>query len=194
MKLDSSVGCFVILLSILGGLLIADPLMTASNISNLFTGQNFDRDFRAFAWVVTALFASIFLLFGFRTLLYLALQAASSLQKVAGKPSPPITITFIICGTICMLAVIWMEYLALTSASSVPNFASMNSQLNSQMNHGNVVFQASVANGSGVRVFAHLFAGLVFLAGSTLIALGAWGSIPQPSGTVNYPMPPAPTA
>jgi uncharacterized membrane protein YjgN (DUF898 family) len=192
MKLDSSVGCFIILLSVLGGFLIADPLLTASNIANLFQEERFFREVRLFAWVVTALFTSIFLLFGFRTLLYFALRTVSSLQTVAVKPAPPITITFIICGTICMLAVIWMEYLALTSASSLPTFATMNSQLNSQMNHGNVVFQASVANGSGVRVFAHLFAGLVFLAGSSLITLGAWGSIPNPSGPVTYPMPPAP--
>lgn len=177
MKLDSSVGCFMILLSILGGWLLADPLLNLSGIFSNFP-TNGDREFRAIIWFVAAVFGTIFILYGLRTILYLSIQGVDLLRNSNGKPGQAIAITLIICGTACLLGVVGLEYL--TSKSTIPPSGIMTS-VNSQMSSGNVQFHTSAGYNSGSWIFLKLTAGLIFLAGSVLISLGVWSSIPNPA-------------
>jgi hypothetical protein len=174
MKLDSSVGCFIILLSIFGGFLIGESLLHASGLLTM-TSQVTVQEFRVGAWIGCVVFGSALILFGVRSLLYLSMVVIDRLERVQAKPKALFAFALILSGTICLLGVIGLEVATIILAFP-PSRAHVH--VNGIVAEGNVGLTTANGHPFAIRVLAHLFASLVFVAGCSSLALGVWSAIP----------------
>lgn len=180
MKLDSSVGCFIVLLSILGGLLIAEPLLQATGLlmSTHKLSPDGDQAMRGILSFGSIIFSIVCVFFGFRSVLFFVYQAIEFFGRPSlSTPQPMIAMTSTICGTVCLLGVLWLEcYLA--AAGSTPTASAFQTQVvHGQIGNPHIAFHTATATHSSALVLAQSFAGLVFITGSSLISFGIWSSI-----------------
>lgn len=174
MKLDSSVGCFIILVSILGGFLVGEPLLNASGLLQMLDPR-FVSQFKAGVWIACVGFGSLLILYGFRTLLYFAMIVVEKLERVPLKPKMPFAIAFILFGTICIVGVIGLEIVTMLNSMQHP---ALMTRIQNVVGQGDGSIHAYFANQAGVFLIAQVFALLIFVTGCSLIALGVWSSIP----------------
>ncbi len=168
MKADYSLGCFIILLSLLGGVLLAGPLVDASG---LLTEDN-RHEFTVMLQVACGILTALILVFGMRTLLHVSLSIIASLQRTEMKPSATIAMTLIVGGTLCLLATLWLEY------QMVSRVAPQQSSVQVQGNEAHLSLATGWGRPASVLLISRVFTGLVFLVGSAMIATGVWSSIP----------------
>jgi hypothetical protein len=178
MKLDSSVGCFIILLSILGGFLIAEPLLQATGLLMLLPVRVPDyeqQQVRGIFSFVSIVFSIVCVFFALRTILFFVFQSVEFFGRSSlSKPVPMVAMTSMICGAVCLVSVMWLEYHVAATCSPLP---AIQAQIAHTQNGNPIIaFHTAAATHSSSQVLAQLFASLVFITGSSLIAFGIWSS------------------
>lgn len=178
MKPDSSLGIFIILLSILGGLLLAGPL---ADTSGLITDMR-HREVIVLLRIGCGVLAAFLLIHGFRALLQISLGIIETLRRTSSRPNCRLAKTLILGGTLCLLATLGLECLVVYRCDVL----GMAPTVHLQGPGGDVSWNAGMGRPALMMLISQAFAGLGFLAGCTMIGIGVWGSIPaQVSAQMN---------
>jgi hypothetical protein len=144
-------------------LLGADSFARAAGFPNVSAGyETSEVLLRMLAGVSVGLIALTLLVL----LRVASLHTCHFLDRVDARPHIAVSITLLVCGTFCVLGMLYFEYRIIGHTASI---ATSTTHLN--------LGAAQVSIGVRVPLFDHLIAVSAFLSGVALLALGVWSSV-----------------